>query len=331
MASSYTPVEVLTLAVQQEIALVPQRLYPTLTVVQKAEDYQTLIKWPANVGGATATGRATSAASRVTASADTVVGAQLPIGAQTLGHSFDILRNDLVQARNAGPGALKNLFAYQAQTGVEVILKGLNGLLYTGAGAGSADAGVYGMEYICTAANDYAGLAVATYANWVPMILTNASNRALTVDLLSALRVGLARKGGYADVIFTTPELVETYNKLFAANRQLSVPAVGPIADLGFADSSYYGIPMVADPDCTANAFYFVNSRGVKLHTFNLSNSAPEGAMAPEATKTMGLNFLVAQVGTQNPHVLSFEISVQPQLQVHNRAKDIALLGKITY
>lgn len=325
-----TPVQSLRLLVEDEISQVPLRTYPMVALLTKRDAYQSELKWTVNVGGATASGRATDAANAITASEDTNVAAILGIGTRVLGHRFDIVRNDIVQARRTAPGALRNLFQAHVTAAFEVIFTGLNSVLYTGDGL-AASHGVFGLDYICDATNaSYAGISSGTYADWEALDNGNGgTGRNLTRTLLGSHHSGMQRRGASFDAIFTTPELVEKYSELFASEPSTSV-TVAPLGaiDLGFGEVTYRGRPIIADPACPDNELYFVNSRKVSLHTFNLADSGPNSVTA-DAQKTLGINFMVAEINNENPHVISFEISCQPQLQVYNRRKDIARLADI--
>ncbi len=323
------PVGSLMLLVEDELAKLPLRTYPMLALVTKQDAYQREIKWTVSTGGATATGRATNAANAITASTDTNVPVKLSIGDRVMGHRFDVLRNDIVEARRTGPRALAALFQNHVETGFEVIFTTLNSILYTGDGA-AASHGLFGLQYAATATNvSYAGLSSATYPQWEAYQNINGTNRAMTRALLGDMHLQGEKRGSAYNAIFTTPELIEKYDQLFADQASTSV-MVSPMgyADLGFTGYSYKGRPIIADPACTANDMYFVNTNGVSLYTFNLAGSGDKSvASVPE--KTMGLNMLVSEINNENPHVLSYEISLQPQLKVSNRRKDIARLGNI--
>lgn len=326
-----TPVDSLRMLVEEEISQVPLRTYPMVALLTKQDAYQSEIKWTVNVGGATASGRATDAASALTASADTNVGARLSIGTRVLGHRFDVLRNDIIQARRTAPGALRALFQSHVAAAFEVILNTLNGVLYTGTG-NAASHGVFGLTYITTAANAvYAELSSATYADWVALNSgNNGTNRALSRTLLGSHYSAMVRRGAEYDAIFTTPELVEKYAELFAAEPSTSVTIAPQGAiDLGFGEITYRGRPVIADPACPNNRLFFVNSRNVSLYSYNLAESGPNSVMA-DSQKTLGMNFLVAELPSSNPHVVSYEISLQPALRVYNRRKDVSVMSDIT-
>lgn len=330
MADNLAPVNSLMLIVEDELAQLPLRTYPMLALVAKNDAYQREVKWTVGVGGATATGRATNSAGAIAASTDTNVSVKLSIGDRVMGHRFDVMRNDIVEARRTGPRALASLFQNHVQTGFDTIFTTLNAILYTGDGS-AASHGLFGLQYAATATNvSYAGISSATYPQWEAYQNINGTNRAMTRALLGDIHLQTEKRGSAYNAIFTTPELVEKYDQLFAdqASTTVNVAPMG-YADLGFTGYSYKGRPIIADPACPANDMYFVNTSGVSLYTFNLAGSGDKSVQS-ESQKTMGLNILVSEINNENPHVLSYEISLQPQLKVTNRRKDIARLGNIT-
>lgn len=332
MADALAPVESLRLLVQDEVALLPRRTYPLLTLLSKQDAFQRLIKWTANTGGATIGGRAVNAANAIAASTDVNRPARLDIGDRVMGHRFDVLRTDIVEARRTAPGALVNLFSAHVRTGMEQLWATLNEQLYIGDGS-AASHGIIGLDKVASEApadDTYAGINRVTYGLWDAYVDDNGGvDRALSRETLGTMEAALSRRGGSYDVIFTTPEIIEGYKQLFAEQPSTSVN-VAPLgyADLGFLSIGYNGRPIISDPNCPTGEMHFVNSRGVSVHTFNLTGSA-ENSVQADSTKTMGLNILVAEIRNENPHVLSYEISTQPQLQVFNRRKDVAVLKDI--
>lgn len=334
MANVKTPLEALRLLIEEEVEKVPFRPYVMLDAVTKEDEYQSQIKWNVNVGGAVAQGRATTA-DATTIETDATKAASLPIGDRVLGHAFSILRTDIVQAKRTGVGALRNLFAEHIQTAFDVILPELNRVIYQGSG-NAASHGVIGLESVLSSTT-YAGIATATYPEWASYVNANAGTlRALSRTQFSQMEVQLARRGVTYDSIWTTPEIVEKYKDLFASDRSLTVSQVNGRADLDFSGVSYGGKPIMSDPACPNNTLYFLDTKAIVLKTFalgeatNLTDDTGRvvGSQA-NAQKTKGLNFLVAELPSSNPHAVKYEISVQPQLRVR-QPKRIAALKDIT-
>jgi len=333
MADSATPVEAIRLLIEEEIEKVPFRPYVMLNNVRKADEFQSQIKWNANVGGATVQGRATTA-NASTGTKSTTQNATLSIGGRVLGHTFSILRNDIVQAQRTAPGALRNLFSYHVNEAFDIILEELNITLYDGDGSNDAH-GILGLDGV-TAATSYAGIASATYSEWLSTVNDNSgNNRNLTKTLLDNIDVAIKRRGVMYDAIYTTPELIKKYEDLFNTERSLTVNQINGTADVGFSGHSYSGVPIFTDIHCPDNSMYFIDSRKVEMRTYNLGgvrSTDPSGrtiGTQANPTKTMGINFLIAELPANNPHAIDLEISVQPQLMVR-QPKCVAKLADLT-
>lgn len=332
--STLTPLEALSLLIEEEIEKVEFRPYVLLSNLQKDDEYQSQIQWDVTLGGGTATGRATTADAS-TSNTDETKQAILAIGDRVLGHAFSVQRNKIVEAKRTAPRALRNLFATHIERAFEIILPTLNQVLYTGTG-NSGSHGVYGLSSV-VANSAYAGIPTSTYAEWSSTVQDNSgTNRALTKQLMDGLDTAIKRRGGTYTHIYTTPEIVKKYEDLFNAERSLTVQQINGIADIGFSGQAYRRIPIIEDTACPNNTMYFLDLSKMKVKTYSLGDVATMtnndgrviGAMAnPE--KTMGLNFLVAELPSNNPHALKMEISLQPQLQVR-QPKCVAVLKDIT-
>lgn len=334
MVDTATPVGAIRLLIEEEIEKVPFRPYVLLANTRRTDEFQNTIKWNANVGGAAVQGRATTA-NASTGTKSTTAPANLSIGGRVLGHSFSVLRNDIVQAQRTAPGALRNLFLYHVQEAFDIILEELNITMYDGDGTDGAH-GIFGLEGV-TAATSYAGIASGTYADWASTVQANGGTpRALTKTLLDALDVAVKRKGVMYDGIYCPPELIKKYEDLFNTERSLTVnQGVPDRADVGFSGHSYGGIPIFEDIHCPDETMYFMDSRKVELKTYNLGSSQTTDATGrvigtqANSQKTMGINFLIAELPANNPHAIDLEISVQPQLMVR-QPKCVAKLGDLT-
>lgn len=310
MPTIVSAINSLQLLVDEEVASLQYNQYPVLNRVQKKVAGQKSIRWNANVGGATVTGEATTA-DVTTFSDDLVVGASLPIGSNRLRHSFQVQKEDIEEAKTAGKGALRDLFGYEVQSGIRVVLEALSGFVYSGTGLAAAG-GVVGMAAVVANAA-YAGIDPATYSLWSAYLNTNGTDRAITQALLLNVETAISTRAGNFTAIYTTPAIVESYKKLVAPtliNPQLN----GNVVDLGYSGVTYAGRPIIADPYCTAKAMYFVNDPEVTLYTYGQSNTQ----------NTQGMQFAVEQLPSSNPDALKYAIYVKPQLQVRTRNKGVA-------
>jgi hypothetical protein len=330
--SSLTPLEAISLLIEEEIEKVEFRPYVLLSNLNKEDEYQSQIQWDVTVGGGTASGRATTADASLN-NTDETKKAVLAIGDRVLGHGFSVLRTKIVEAKRTAPRALRSLFATHIERAFEIILPALNQALYTGTG-NAASHGIFGLENVI-ANTAYAGIPTATYGEWASVVNGNAANRALSKALMDNLDNAIKRRGGNYTHIYTTPEIVKKYEDVFNSERSLTVNQINGIADIGFSGHAYRRTPIIEDVHCPDNTLYFLDLSKLKVKTYSLGDSRVMtnnegkivGAMA-DPTKTMDLNFLVAELPSNNPHALKMEISLQPQLQVR-QPKCVAALKNI--
>lgn len=332
----------IALIIQERIAQLPFRPYTLTGLLPKVDEFQTEVKWDANVGGATVNGRATVTNPTVQ-NTDQVVGASLPIGNYLIDHTFSILGTQLTQMGNlppqAAPRALRSLFVAHVDTAFSVIYPRLNFLLWNGLGAANTtDLQVYGLASVI-AAGSYANINPATYPLWEPLIVNNAGvDRPLSEQLFSEVMVAAEESGRFFDTIITTPKIAELYKTLYdvAASPNPIGAATPGLADLGYTGMALNGIPIRKDKDCPEGTFWFINSGESALHTFaqgqyGIADPSTEGyemSVVADSQKTEGINFLVAQLPRTNPQALSYNISVMPQMKYHNR-RQLAVITDI--
>lgn len=322
--------EALTLVFEDELAELPFRPYTMLSMSRKRLATQTQIKWQANVGGGVANGRATTADAGSADNTDIVKPAELPIGGRVINHVFNLPLTEIVQARGTAIPVLRDLFASHMQTAMDVILPQLNLNLFTGTGANDATHnGVVGLSSVINNSATYGTINPSVDTLWQANVMGNGGTaRLLTPDLLRMVQIEIARKGAPYDVILTTPEIVEVYGKLFAQDRGLTVTQVNGTADLGFSGYNWKGRPILVDTQCPNGHMYFLNSRDVQVYTYDFSGANNEIAVTKRLQNTNGLQFMIAQLNNRNPHNIEFEISVCPQLKVHNR-KSVSVITDI--
>lgn len=283
--------------------------FPMIARLPKRVISQKAIKYNVNVNGATVTGEATTA-SVSTYSEDSVVGAQLSIGANRLRHSFTVQKEDIAEARSAGVGVLRDLFGYEIRSGARALMESLSAKIYTGTGI-AADGGVVGLETVFSATAPYAGIDPVTYPEWLAALSTNGTNRALTLALLVNLEAAIARKGGNYSAIYTTPEVVARYKELFAANASINNVLPAGQADLGYTGLSYAGRPIIQDPYCPNNKMFLINEAEYTLFTFGQNNTVNQG----------GVQIAIDQLPSSNPDAENYVVYIKPQLKVANRKK----------
>lgn len=288
---------------------------------------------------AVATGSATATATMATAGTDQATGdavqATLQIGGYKIYHQFTVSLVDMQNAKAAGVEKLKNLFKMNVTSGMLAIRRQLNTLLWTGDGlVGSA--GVVGMNTVLDPTVTYANINPATYTQWVPIVATNATPRALTRNLLYDFSRICEEQEVYSDSLFSAPSLAQTYNTLFDTVAGInSVAGFGTATDLGYAARSYNGIPLLTDPQMPAGMIVGMNPSDISLLSMGLAD-ADSGQLAALGLKNNlstisvadvgGLQVNVALLPQSNPGLITFQLFVLPQLKVHNRRSVQGLL-----
>ena len=315
-----------------DIQQVPFRPAPLLNMMPKRDQQQLSIEWRANVGGAVVGGRAVTADVSTTKDAvDVYKKAVLPIGDHVVSYNMELNRDRLTELSRIGEGAVQQELQLEVETAYEVILNGLSSLLYTGTGS-AGDRGVFGLNQAFDA-TAYAGLAKATFTQWVAYMDANAGTpRALTRAMFEKVDVAQQRNGVAYDTIVTTPEIVKKYTSLFSSDRGYNVVGGSrPQADIGFVGASYNGVNLYADPLCPNNSMYFLNSRGIELRTFAAADVVRNGNLIKAATKgenTFGMNFIISEIFNRNPDKIELEIAVKPQLWI-KQPKYVAIVRDI--
>jgi len=319
----------IALLIEERIADLPYRPFPMVNILTKVDQFQTAIKWDANVGGGVASGRAATTNPTVQAT-DQVVGASLPIGDYVIDHTFSILITKLTELGNLpdllAPRALRSLFTAHIDTAFKVIYPKLNQLIWTGTGAAdTTNLNVFGMESVIAAA-PYANINPATYPLWASYVNANAGTaRPLSKELFAAVEVDMFERGTFYNAIITTGRIAELYKTLYEVSEQHTPMGGDGIADIGYTGLAYKGVPIRKDKDCPEGTLWFVNTGDVELHTFAQGNygladpGAYEMSTVTDPTKSEGLNFLVGQLPRTNPQSVSYNISIMPQLKVHDR------------
>lgn len=296
------------------------------------------LSWNAIASGSVAAIAPMTTAGTSQATGDAVP-ATLPIGAFKIYHQFDVPLVDLVNTRTNGVGRLKNLFKENIYGGMLAIRRQLNTLLWTGDGTASS-AGIVGIAPISDPTLSYAGINPATYTQWVPIVSTNGTPRALTRNLLYDFTRIQAEQETYSTSLFASPLMGQTYNNLFdnvagSVSVQNDKGGKGSV-DLGFGTRSYMGIPLMEDPQMPTGRIIGMNINDVELLSMDLGD-ADQGQVAALGLKSNvnsiasadvgGMVINVALLPQTNPGILTFQMFVLPQLKVANRRSISGILN----
>lgn len=334
--STLTPQSIL-LRVFEDVAntrLLTARLLTALSVNAKTTGV-TNIDWVVDKGGAEASVEAITSNGQNTATGQTMP-ASLPIAAYRIKHQFTLSKVQVVQAMNSAPTALTDLFGSHVKRGVTQILRKTNQLFYSGTGT-PTDAQIFGLDYVADNTKTYAGIDPVVEPAWTAIKNTNATQRALTKNLLLNIDRVVNEQESFYDCIIVNPAVGVKYNEVFdlyTAGGVLTLPddSKGGLTkvDLGYSSRTYQGVPIVEDPMCPSNKMYFINKLDINPYSFNLdTDKSLAGAEGEAPLSLFGLNIYMGELPSMNTAARTFEVFTLPQLRVFNR-KSICVLDNIT-
>lgn len=131
----------------------------------------------------------------------------------------------------------------------------------------------------------YGNIAGGTYAWWQSTVDSTSETLSIS-DMRSAKNSANNGNGGSnVSIIVTTQTLFEKYQGLLSATYQMNVPAPSKesarIADGGFTQTQFEGVPVVYDEQCTSGAMYFINVDNFKIKMLEGGDFKLEDANSP--------------------------------------------------
>lgn len=326
--------------IQPNIVELRKNRIPLLGALPKWQTSDELLKWNANIGGATATGEAVTS-DVTTFSDDEVDPASLTIAQHRIRSSFQILETKFTAAQARGQDELVNLISYSGQAAVREIFRSTATALITGtgnaasgeiigfnteAGAATANAGTPGKN---KTTNAYAGIDPTTKTLWTNLVytsmgaLTRKKLRDFEVDLIQGVTTG--SPGTYTHLIMS-PATATAYMEAFNLQYTQVATEVNPARrdiDLGYGMLMYNGAPVLEDISVPDGEIHFVDLNEVRLYSFNQA----EGEGMSEERPTDGLLLYVKGLPSNNPQNLKFAMFGMFQLQVRSRNAHSVIRG----
>jgi hypothetical protein len=166
------------------------------------------------------------------------------------------------ELQNAGRAKMVDVTeAYSAQC-----LDTMANDLVTALFATSTTNGIVGIKGLCENTN-YGGIAQATYSDWdVAVQDTTAESLKIYGGTTSMEYCMLAAARGASndrpDLIVTTFTLYQAYCAQVPAAERLPNR---DLADAGFENVTFHGVPIVADANCSSTYMYFINTKYLQL------------------------------------------------------------------
>lgn len=169
---------------------------------------------------------------------------------------------------NMGKEQIVDLIEAKIQQAELTIADSLNDAMFNGTGSEARPRFVG----LATAVGNgtYGGIAGGTYTDWQSYI--EATGGALTIAQIKTMRntINIGAGGSPISILVTTQTLFEKLESLYTPTYQMN-PLVQSkeskrIADAGFTDLEYAGIPVVFDPKCPSGHMFALNTKNSKLY-----------------------------------------------------------------
>jgi hypothetical protein len=333
--STFSPVDVLNKIVEDTIIDTRLRSAVTLDLLYRQNRTYSVnysnIYWDAFVSSGVSAW-ASMATAGTNQTTGTTVQASLAVGGYKVYHQFSLSRVALKDAASRGVAELKRTLQVHVDDALLTIRRKVNEAIWLGDGT-AGYGGFVGMPVVLSNTLAYAGINPATHTRWKPgVLLTNATARALTKDLLLDFREQETTAEVMHDTVITSPATAKTYHKLFdsiAGSLQIANNAGGRSqVDVSNGERAWDGIPILEDPQCPSGQIVTAASQYIDLVSYDLAGADAgvinslgfkDNFTTIRSTEVGGLRVNVALLPELNPGTLTFQIFCLPQLKVRNR------------
>lgn len=171
------------------------------------------------------------------------------------------------ELNNRGKEQIVDMIEAKIKQAELTIADSLNDAMFNGTGAEARPRFVGLATAVGT--GTYGGIAGATYTDWQSYV--EASVTTLTVAHLKTMRntINIGDGGSPVSIMVTTQTLFEKIETLYTPTYQMN-PLVQSaeskrIADVGFTNLQYAGVPVVFDPKCPSGTLFALNTKNSKL------------------------------------------------------------------
>lgn len=164
----------------------------------------------------------------------------------------------LEKRNNQGEAAMINLLQAKT-TQAEMSLKDRLSTDAYADGTGSAGKNLTGLAALVSTTATVGGLSPTTFTWWQGNVTTSAGSFAATgIDKMRTTFNNITFGNDKPDSIFTDQTTFEYYEKALQPQERFSGNSV---ADAGFMNITFKGVPVIFDRSCTAGYMYFLNSK----------------------------------------------------------------------
>lgn len=164
----------------------------------------------------------------------------------------------LEKRNNQGEAAMINLLSSKAKQ-AEMSLRDRMSVDAFADGTGNGSKNLTGLAALVSSTITVGGISPTTYTWWVPTVTASAGSFAATgIDKMRTMFNTITFGNDKPDFIVTTQSVYEYYEKALQPQERF---ASNTVADAGFMNLTFKGVPIVFDRDCTSGYMYFLNSK----------------------------------------------------------------------
>jgi hypothetical protein len=176
-------------------------------------------------------------------------------------YAVSISINGLERRSNMGSERLIDLLEAKAKQ-AEMSLRDTMNIDAFSDGTANNSKGLGGLEILCDSTGTAGGINQSTYSWWASTETASGSFAAQGLDDMRTTFNTITRGNDKPDFIITTQDIHEYYEKsLQPQERYIDTK----VANAGFTNLTFKGVPTVFDRDCTSGVMYFLNSKYINL------------------------------------------------------------------
>jgi hypothetical protein len=174
-------------------------------------------------------------------------------------YAASIFITGLEKRSNAGEAQMINLLSAKTKQ-AEMSLKARMSVDAFGDGTGNGSKNLTGLAALVSATSTVGGLNPTTYSWWAANVTATSSFAAGGIDKMRTAFNNVSFGNDKPDAIFTTQTIFEYYEKALQPQERF---ASNTVADAGFLNLTFKGVPIMFDRDCTSGLMYMLNSKNL--------------------------------------------------------------------
>lgn len=168
-------------------------------------------------------------------------------------YSVQVVMSELEKAQNRGGSKMIDLWEFKITQAKKTAMAQFNADIYKD---GTQDtAAITGLAAIIATTGTYGGIARSGNTFWQAGYADSTSETISENRMLTAFNTCSQNGLEFPDLIVTTRAIWQTYHGLLTDNVRYEDK---DMANLGFRNLTFMGVPIVWDNDCTSGAMYFI-------------------------------------------------------------------------